>query len=130
VTGTLFPPAGRVLAWTARPFLTYTISGARLFTGLPAASIPVSLSGARLIAIYALTFGLTRLGWKGWAGYADDDNRWQQKLIKDTRLFKPVGLKITRVSSLNQIIFAFLARDLLSLFVHSDERNIIAEASI
>jgi hypothetical protein len=31
---------------------------------------------------------------------------------------------------LNQIIIAFLAHDLLPLFVHSDERNFFAEATI
>ena len=52
------------------------------------------------------------------------------KLDQDARLFKPAGLKIAKVSSLNQIIFAVLAHELLPLFVHSDESNIFAEARI
>jgi competence protein ComEC len=57
VTGMVFPAAGNVLAWTVWPFLTYTISGARFFASIPAASIPISLSAAGLIAIYALIIG-------------------------------------------------------------------------
>jgi competence protein ComEC len=66
----VFPALGRILAWAAWPFLTYTISRARFFSSLPMASIPVTLSAAGIVAIYILIFGLTWLGWKGRDGRA------------------------------------------------------------
>ncbi|MGB3715934.1 MAG: ComEC/Rec2 family competence protein, partial [Candidatus Promineifilaceae bacterium] len=86
VTGMVFPALGKVLAWLVWPFLTYTISGARFFAGLPAASIPVSLSAAGLLAIYALIFGLTWLGWKGRDGRAEVFGRMRGGWVRRTAL--------------------------------------------
>jgi hypothetical protein len=54
----------------------------------------------------------------------------RHELVQDSRLFVPIGLKITRVRSLNQIIFAFLAHYMLPLFFHADESNIFFEATL
>jgi hypothetical protein len=52
------------------------------------------------------------------------------ELVQDTRLFTPICLKIPGVRSLNQVIFAFLAHNMLPLFFHTDESNIFFEATI
>ncbi|HET6445925.1 MAG TPA: DNA internalization-related competence protein ComEC/Rec2 [candidate division Zixibacteria bacterium] len=68
LSGMIFPAVGTIVAWLVWPFLTYTISSARFFASIPAASVPASLSMAGLVAIYALIFGVTWLGWKGREG--------------------------------------------------------------
>jgi len=71
ITGMVFPALGKIAAWTVWPFLTYTISGARFFASVPAASVPAALSTAGLLAIYVVIFGMTWLGWKGRDGRAE-----------------------------------------------------------
>ena len=51
IAGMVFPLAGKILAWIAWPFLTYTISRARFFASIPGASIPLSLSASGIVAI-------------------------------------------------------------------------------
>lgn len=52
------------------------------------------------------------------------------ELVQDARLFDFTGLKITRVRSFDQVIFAFLAHYMLPLFVHTDDGNIFSEATL
>lgn len=98
LTGMVFPAAGKVLAWTVWPFLTYTISRARFFASMPAASVPVSLSVAGLLAIYALIFGLTWLGWKGRDGRAEVFGRIRSGLVRRMALTASAIIAVVAVA--------------------------------
>jgi len=58
LVGMVFPVLGQVLAWIAWLFLNYTISLVRFFSGLSAASIPVTISPLAVVTIYLVIFGL------------------------------------------------------------------------
>jgi competence protein ComEC len=59
LTGLVFPPLGRLLAWVAWLFLSWTIGLVRFFANAPFAAVPISISPAGIVALYALIFGLT-----------------------------------------------------------------------
>ena len=54
---------------------------------------------------------------------ANDESQSRHPLVQDTRLVDPIGLKIMRVRSFYQAIFAFCARYMLPLFVDIDESS-------
>ncbi len=98
VAGMVFPLAGRILAWIAWPFLTYTISRARLFASLPGASIPLSLSASGVVAIYALILTLTWQGWKGRDGSAELFGRFHGGLVRRITLIGPAIIAVIAVA--------------------------------
>ena len=62
ITGLLWLPLGKIIAWAAWPFTAYTIAFVELFAKVPGASIgPGEVAPAFVVACYALLFGLTWL---------------------------------------------------------------------
>jgi competence protein ComEC len=59
ITGMVVPVVGQAISWVAWLFLTYTIELVRFFASMPGAAVPVSLSPAGVVAVFALIFGLT-----------------------------------------------------------------------
>jgi competence protein ComEC len=59
LTGLVFPPLGQLFAWVAWLFLSWTIGLVRFFANAPFAAVPISISPAGIVALYALIFGLT-----------------------------------------------------------------------
>jgi competence protein ComEC len=61
VAGLIAPALGQPLAWVAWLFLTYTIELVAFLGRLPWAAVPVSVPPAAIVALYALTLGVTWL---------------------------------------------------------------------
>ncbi len=105
ITGMVFPAAGELVAWTVWPFLTYTISSARFFASMQSASVPAAISTSGLLAIYALIFGVTWLGWKG------RDRRVEVLSRVGGRTVRRVGLTLSAIMAVIAVTMAFTQPD-------------------
>ncbi|HEX6385369.1 MAG TPA: DNA internalization-related competence protein ComEC/Rec2 [Anaerolineae bacterium] len=69
LAGMALPVAGQVFSWVAWLFLSYTILLVRLFAALPGATVPVRVSPASVVAIYAIIAAVT------WLAKQESDRR-------------------------------------------------------
>lgn len=73
LVGLVFPAAGQLLGWVAWLFLAYTTGMVRLFAAVPGAAVPLTISTAGVIAIYAVIAALT------WLSQQPDEKRTRVK---------------------------------------------------
>ena len=87
LSGMVVPAVGQLFAWVAWLFLAWTISLVRIFASFPGAAVPLSISPAGFVAVYALLFGLTWLAYQKPERRSELPGRLRQNLGWTTILF-------------------------------------------
>lgn len=102
VMGTIWLPAGQVLAWAAWPFSTFTIRAVRWLAGFPHGSLALGEVGwLAMLLFYSLLFGITWL-WRGTSAESRLGRRLEA--VKQRLRFSPV-LLATILALLNGLIW-------------------------